>query len=135
MIRTAHVLLLIATLLACPFQCAGLVGADVIETPSCSCCVSCCEVLSLPLNEAGPIQHSQDPLTPSGECTCSNCLCKGAVLIEDDWIHDTPIAGLWVVDVLPQINSPDAGDLAAGYVAPSVVSGHSLRLILQSLQI
>lgn len=139
MIRTAHALLLIASLLACPFRCAGVVNADVMQSASCSCCVSRCEVPLLPLSETGPIEQTQDPLAPSGECTCSNCLCKGAVLTEDDLIHDAVCAALWVVAVLPQLHTPDAGDSAAGmdegktlHISPA---GRPLRLILQSLQI
>lgn len=132
MIRTAYALLLIASLLACPFRCAGVVGADVAQA---SCCVSCVESPT----KTGTEQHEQVPEVPSGACECISCLCKGAVLPNDDAEFDAVSAGLWVVDLLPQSNLPQAGDLAAvlDVRQPLCVSsaGRPLRLILQSLQI
>lgn len=127
MIRTAYALLLIASLLACPFCCAGVVGADVAQA---SCCMSCVQSPS----ETGTEQHEQVPEVPSGACECTSCLCKGAVLPNDVAELAAFSAGLWVVDLLPQ-----AGDLAAvlDVRQPPCVSsaGRPLRLILQSLQI
>lgn len=133
MIRTAYALLLIASLLACPFRCAGVGGADAAQA---SCCASCVDSPSLPGSETGTEQHRQ---VPSGACECTSCLCKGAVLPNDDVELDAVSVGLWVVDLLPQSNLPQAGDLAAvlDLRQPLCVSsaGRPLRLILQSLQI
>lgn len=95
----------------------------------------------LPVSETGPIEQTKVPLDSNGDCTCNNCLCEGAVLPEDDSVHDAVCAGLWVVAVFPQLHAPDAdaGDSAAGLDEgkPLAISpaGRPLRLILQSLQI
>src|SRR5690606_22340555 len=96
MVRTAHALLLIASLLACPFRCAGVTGADAALTSSCSCCASHGEIPSLPATD--PIQQDQQPSAPSDECQCGDCLCEGAVLTDDDPIQDAVVAGLSIGD-------------------------------------
>ncbi len=141
MFRTVHTLLLIASLLACPFRCAGVVSAEAAEMSSCSCCVSRSEAPSRPVSEAEPVQQEQVPSAPIGDCGCSDCLCKGAVLTDDSLVQDTLVAELWVLDVLPRSFSLAAADgLTAGLAdegQPLILSaaGRSLRLIIQSLQI
>lgn len=141
MIRAAYAILLIASLLACPFRCAGVVSAEVAQA---SCCAGC---TGNPFHQSGsdldPEQHEQGPQAPSGTCECVSCLCQGAVLPtnddDDHQVRDTRIAEPWPVDLLPQIHWPPIGDETP---EPEVhqrrgngFAGRPLRLLIQSLQI
>src|SRR5690606_681569 len=138
MIRTAYAFLLIASLLACPFRCAGVVSAEVAQAP---CCASCVEN---PLQwSSEPEQRAQGPQAPSGACECVSCLCQGAVLPtnddDDNKVHDTRFADPWIVDLLPQVHWPQVGagppELEVRQPPGDGFAGRPLRLLIQSLQI
>lgn len=142
MVRTIHALLLIASLVTCPFRCSGMVGvayADAEQISACSCCTSRCEIPPLSASETGPVQQDQVPSAPDSDCQCGNCLCKGAVLTDDDSAHADFFAGFWGVDLLPQTASLAIVDLTTelseGPTLLASAAGRPLRLILQSLQI
>ncbi len=72
-------LLLVLCLLACPFRCMGAFagqGSIAAESPkSCSCCTHHC-----------PTTDSDSDQSPNSDegCSCSFCLCNGAVVSADD---------------------------------------------------
>lgn len=141
MVRMAQVLLLIASLLNCPFHCSGSAGgarAAAGQPSSCSCCASHCEVPPATACETEPVQHDHAPSAP-GQCSCADCLCKGAVLTDNASVHDAFLAGLWAVDVTPPPSLLTADNIAVrmdgGSPCPSSIAGRPLRLMVQSLQI
>lgn len=138
--RMAIALLLIASLLNCPFHCsggAGRVQTDAGQPSSCSCCTSHREVPP-PECEIDLAHHEQVPSVP-GHCQCTDCLCKGAVLTDSAAVHDAFLAGLWTLDLIPPPSVLTADNIATtmdgGPPIPASLAGRPLRLLVQSLQI
>lgn len=134
MSRWFVVLLLIATLVACPFRCGGAFGVasaaepttSADETPTCSC--DCCRRST---------SRADDPAAPlPADCDCNGCVCEGAVLPEKVKFvaEDAPVA-LIAATLPPAIAAADAG-LSAGVVAapdPGLPDGRTLRVLHRSL--
>lgn len=141
MVRTIHALLLIALMLTCPYRCSGMVGvacAAAEQSSSCTTCSHHCESSS-PVSASGPVQPESVPSSPADDCLCGDCLCKGAVLTDNDSVHDAFFTGLWGMGLLPQSISlvvveltPELND---GPPPSTFAAGRPLRLVLQSLQI
>ena len=137
MFRALHVLLTISALLLCPFNCMGTIavrGGDGEAVKACPCC----HPQSLPC-ENGDSQESQSPSTPEDECSCTSCLCRGAILPDDHLPLD-------MADVLLELPPADAlapalapagmFRAAAGSFPPyALQSGRLIRFALQSLQV
>lgn len=141
MVRVVTVLLLIVGLLNCPLHCSGGPQsdqtADTKESAGSCCCASHRRV---PAKQECDVHlaHEQVPPLP-GQCECTDCLCKGAVLTEADTAHDTFLAALWATDLTPPPSSLTADhftvSLDGGPPEPVAVVGRPLRLLVQSLQI
>ena len=71
-------LVLVATLLGCPFRCFSHTAVEfaAINAPAVSCiCCGMCD---------SEIDASEVPFDRSGEdCDCQNCICKGAIIQND----------------------------------------------------
>jgi len=142
MARTICTLLLIASLVACPFRCLGLGGltlASAEQPVSYSCCPSRCDAPSQPPVESGPAEREQTPSAPDPGCHCNGCVCEGAVRMDDDSVPDVIVAGLWLADFLTQSATVVCGGFTArpddGPPLLASAAGRSLRLVIQSLQI
>ena len=142
MIRTLHVLLLIASLIACPFRCLGNGQATCTSSElaaSCSCCAHAADNASQQESPTSPAGQQQEPYAPSNECECGSCLCDGAVLTDDDSIREDFFAGLWIVDFLvdsvPFASKNLKTELDESPPLFASIAGRSLRLALLSLQL
>lgn len=142
MVRWTTVLLLIVGLLNCPLHCSG--GPQSVQTAvgkesaiSC-CCASHCRVPAKAACETHLAHQEQAPPAP-GQCECTDCLCKGAVLPDKATVQDAFVAGLWAADLTlpPASLSADrfTASLDGGPPEPVAVAGRPLRLLVQSLQI
>jgi hypothetical protein len=133
MFRRTTVILLIATILACPFRCGGMLGAacaearaGVSEAPAgCACC----------RHESEPERSGNDCPTPQ-PCDCASCVCEGAVLPEKvEFVPDdaTSMPLALVVHAGEPVNGPQ---LRCNPVPPAdaeLPSGRCMRVLHRSL--
>lgn len=137
MFRSVHVLLTVASLLACPLNCLGRAADDCASeraTAACSCCHAQPEragdPCGAPANDAPP--------TPADDCG-GDCLCRGAVLTKDDLSSDlgvTPSAPAGVMNVAPAEEARSGQFALSGSgktASPAALFGRALRFALQSL--
>jgi hypothetical protein len=135
MAQFAHIVLLIASLLACPVNCMGALECDAPQdtiSAGCACCHDPASALGAPLSPDEPL--------PDDECECGNCLCHGAVLSD----HNGLLSDGLVVAAIIQPAPAQAAALefssslpwsADGDDSPSGVSGRFLRILHESFLI
>ena len=137
MFRALPLLLTISALLLCPFNCMGTIAVRDVDgeaVKACRCCSSQC-----PASENGSSHESQSPSTPDDECSCTNCLCRGAILPDDHLLLDVADAVLELppADALaPAFVSAGVSRATAGsFPLYALQSGRLIRFALQSLQV
>ena len=137
MFRWSTVILLIATIVACPFRCGGAFG-DVCAAESAgesanqptTCGCGCCRQERPPSPENEPDSPLPEP------CDCGSCVCEGAVLPEkvafvaDDSLS-APICATVSLTVSLQGAQVESIRGAVPDVEPS--SGRDLRVLHRSL--
>ena len=142
MFRVVFVLLTIAGIVACPFECmaksAGMCAPARQRVEECSCCQHVQNRASETATAIGPVEpQRRDPAHPGG-CGCS-CLCKGAVntasvpkvdlgeqMALSVWFDTSPIAHV-------DASVPSLTFSGEGPPVPKLGSGRMIRLVLGSL--
>ena len=95
MLHATQTLLLIAAFLVCPMRCMGaLDGASVQGSPRSD--PGCCSHCSQPLDHVGRgnddgRENDSRGGAPAEDCGCGNCLCRGAVVADDDSLSFHPL--------------------------------------------
>jgi hypothetical protein len=139
--RLVTVLLLVCTLLACPFECMGHAagrcgsvgdGASVSK-PACHCCARQCPAVPAPSTD-------EAPGTPARGVPCGDCLCCGAVLPDHtDFMLSVGQAEWQATPCVVPANAAELLSEAAWIFdndpPHALAFGRSLRLAVQSLQI
>lgn len=140
MFRIAHILVTIAALLACPFNCMGqLTGREQAgQVQGCGCCRRQCPPAadSEATTDSDPSERS--PAAPGDDgCECGNCLCRGALLTDDDLPRDLASCAFFPAPSVAWLSfAPAAGGFTGDLLLPHAsLSGRLLRLALESLQI
>lgn len=142
MFRTAHILLTTASLLVCPLNCLGHAagnsdGAEPKQAQGCRCCQHATQSTTA---ASGPAQGDDSPSAPNDDCGCGNCLCRGAILTEDDLPVDAAAGALFPAptdELAVGILAAEIGLFSAADSPPSDFksSGRQIRLVLESLLI
>jgi hypothetical protein len=131
-------LLLIVSLLTCPYRCLGssrVGSAPEEEVSGCPCCQHHTAKKGAD-SDSNP--GGRESSTPEDDCNCGSCLCYGALRGDDGSTQDLLQAACEVADMSATI-FPDVirsiGEWAEGPPISASAAGRSLRHILRSLQI
>lgn len=137
MFRWLTVILLVATLVACPFRCGGafgeicaaeIAGESANQPTTCGC--GCC-------SQERPASPENEPDSPLPEpCDCGSCVCEGAVLVSLEFAPGVDEgAGIVLFEMSPpalvRVQVARSHDLS-NELDPS---GRTLRVLRQSFQI
>lgn len=137
-------LLLIVSLLICPYRCLGSSRVDSApeeeKVSGCPCCQHhAAEKATDPDSSPGDSSPGdQESSTPEDDCNCGSCLCHGALRGDGGSTQDLLQAASEIADMsavmLPVVIHP-TGEWAAGPPVSASAAGRPLRLTLHSLQI
>ncbi|MEX0703337.1 MAG: hypothetical protein WD069_14680 [Planctomycetales bacterium] len=126
MVRTFHILLLVAAVATCPFRCLAqprAAGAEAGSPRGCACC---------------PHEREQSPATPQpvDDCGCPDCLCRGAIVEEAagllDARQDVPDFTFVPVQVAGDLHWPARRVEASPSPLFLMSSGWLVRVAIQS---
>lgn len=105
MLHATQILLLIAAFLMCPLRCMGALDAAHAQHSQFN--AGCCSHGSQSFDDGSRETGSQD--APAEDCGCGNCLCRGAVLADED----SPSFHQHGLSLDPQQAAPPAAGVSA----------------------